>query len=78
MCTCVFSLSSSYFLIIMKAGSSERTSADLTLKQATPANNATQCHSLLSARGSRKRRCSRAHPKAGKTAFLGKSLKMQY
>ena len=70
MSMCVFSLSSSFFLLILRAGLSDKTSAPVRQKTSTLANNATLSHSLHSASGSAKQRCSREHGKASEGSGL--------
>jgi len=73
MSMCVFSLSSSFSLIILKAGLSDKTNASIRQKTPTPANNATPSHSLQTASGFAKQHCSREHDKAGKSPDLEKN-----
>ena len=69
----VFSLSSSFSLIILKAGLSDNTNAPVRQKTSTPANNATPSHSLQTASETAKQRCSQKHAKASKNPSLQKN-----
>jgi hypothetical protein len=70
---CVFSLSSSFFLLILKAGLSDKTGAPVRQKTSTLANNATPSYSLLLTSGSAKLHCSQKHGKACKDPSLLKN-----
>jgi len=70
MSMCVFSLSSSFSLIILKAGLSDKTGALVRQKTSTLGINATLSHSLHSASETTKQRCSREHGKASEGSGL--------
>jgi hypothetical protein len=66
----VFSLSSSFSLIMLNAGLSDNTNAPVRQKTSTLANNATPSHSLLLTSGCAKQRCSREHGKTSEGSGL--------
>jgi len=70
---CVFSLSSSFSLLILNAGLSDKTNAPVRQKTSTLGINATPSHSLHTASGFAKQHCSREHDKAGKSPDLEKN-----